>query len=274
MLTAGGLLPLFDARVQIHMIDVGQGDAFAIRSPRGRWLLVDAGPSSANFDAGKAQIVPFLLHHQAGRIEAIVLSHPHLDHFGGARAIEQLLPVSAIVDPGMPVASPPFDTLLRAAQGAHIPWLGARAGSRIEFDGVRMEFLSPDSVSLDPAADPNDFSASFRLSYGRFSALFLGDLYAQEEERMVQRYGAGLDVDVLKVAHHGSGSSSSEALLLAASPRVALVSVGRRNRYGHPHRITMARLEAVGARVFRSDQDGSVSIVADHNGRMTVRTAQ
>lgn len=273
-LTAGPLLPLADGTLQIHMIDVGQGDAFAIRSPRGRWLLVDAGPRSDKFDAGKARVVPFLLHHQASRLEVVVLSHPHLDHFGGLAAIAGRVRIGAIIDPAMPVASPDFDSLLAAVGRKHLPWLAARAGSVIEMDGMRLDFLAPDSVLLDPSADPNDFSSAFRLSYGRFSGLFLGDLYVEEEARLVAHYGGALDVDLLKVAHHGSSSSSSTQLLEATTPRLALVSVGRRNRYGHPAAGTLEKLAAIGAHTFRSDEDGSVSVLVHGDGRIAVRTRQ
>ena len=260
--------------IQVHMIDVGQGDAFAIRSPRGRWLLVDAGPSSRTFDAGKSRVVPFLLAHQAARIEAVILSHPHLDHFGGMLATMSQLHVRALIDPGLPVASRDFDHVLAAAQAHGLPWLVARPGSVLRLDGMTLEFLTPDSVLLDASLDANDYSAAFRLSYGHFSALFLGDLPERVEDEMVRRYGSAMDVDVLKVGHHGSGGSSGRELLAAATPQVALISVGRGNRYGHPDADAMARLEGIGARIFRTDQDGSVSVYAEEDGRIRVRTSQ
>ncbi|MGQ0813205.1 MAG: DNA internalization-related competence protein ComEC/Rec2 [Gemmatimonadota bacterium] len=268
------LLAAADRNLQIHMIDVGQGDALAIRSPRGRWLLLDAGPASDRHDAGKSQVVPFLLQHQASRVTAAILSHPHLDHFGGLRGVMQRMPVTAIIDPGMAVTSAQFDSLLAFAQQRRVPWLLARPRSRMNFDGVHIDFLAPDRVTLDAFADANEVSVAFLLSYGKFTGLFLGDLPAAVETDLVNRYGARLDVDLLKVAHHGSGGSSSEALLLATTPAVALVPVGRRNRYGHPHPKALERLGQVNARVFRTDRDGSVSVVVRGDGAMSVRTRQ
>lgn len=273
-LLAAPVLPWTERRLEIHMIDVGQGDAIAIRSPRGRWLLVDAGPVSDRFNAGKDQVVPFLLRHNAARIDAVVISHPHLDHFGGLRAIAERIDVGAVVDPGMAVANPAFDSLLAASQRGHRPWLVARPRTRITLDDVAMEFLAPDTVPLDAQADANEYSAVFRLSYGTFSALFVGDLPSAAEQRLLERFPDRLDVDLLKVGHHGSGGSSGEDFLLAASPAVALVPVGRRNRYGHPHEAALARLHAVGARVFRTDEDGNVSVSVSADGRMSVRTRQ
>lgn len=274
VLVAAPLVQTAGTTVQIHMIDVGQGDALAIRSPRGRWLLVDAGPRSETFDAGKARVVPFLLRHQADQILAVLLSHPHLDHFGGARSVIDRLRVGAVIDPGMPVTNPEFDSLIADAHRRATPWLAARAGTSLVMDGMRIDFLSPDSVALDGRADANDFSAAFRLTYGDFRALFLGDLYADMEQELIRRYGNALDVDLLKVAHHGSGGSSSPALLAVATPRLALVSAGRRNRYGHPNAGTLKRLRAAGATIFRSDVDGSVSVFATRTGAISVRTRQ
>lgn len=277
-----GLLPIVGMAVapgngralEIHMIDVGQGDAVALRSPAGRWLLVDAGPVSERYDAGKQQVAPYLLRHGAASLAAVLISHPHLDHFGGLRAIAERLRVDAIVDPAMAVTNAHFDSLLAAAQQRRIPWLHARPDTRIEFDGVSIEFLAPERVVLDARADANEVSAVFRLSFGEFSALFLGDLPATVEAELVTRVGAGLDVDLLKVGHHGSAYSSSAELLLATTPAVALVSAGRRNRYGHPHPAALNRLELAGARVFRTDRDGSVVVRATRDGTMTVRTRE
>jgi competence protein ComEC len=277
--TMAGLIPITVIQprttgMQIHMIDVGQGDAIAIRSPRGRWMLVDAGPASDKFNAGKSQVVSFLLRHQASQLSAVVISHPHLDHFGGLAAISERIRVGAVVDPGMAVTSAEFDSLLASAAKMKMRWLRAHTGGTIVFDGVRIQFLAPDAVPLDANADANEYSVVMRIDYGEFSALFMGDLPATRERALVERYGTRLDVDLLKVAHHGSGGSSSPELLMATSPDVALVPVGRRNRYKHPHAAAITRLEQAGARIFRTDEDGSVSVSIDDTGRMTVATRQ
>ena len=278
--TLAGLLPLTilapgaTQTLAIHMIDVGQGDALAIRSPRGRWLLIDAGPASDRFNAGKSQVVPFLLRHQASRVSAAIISHPHLDHFGGLAAVNERVSVGAVIDPAMAVPSVEYDSLLALAERTKLQWLRARTGSTIDFDGARLEFLAPEAVPLDAGADANEYSLVVRLDFGEFSALFMGDLPTAQERKLVQHYGERLDVDLLKVAHHGSAGSSSMELLMATSPDVALVPVGRRNRYRHPHPAALARLEQAGARIFRTDEDGSVTVRIDAAGRMTVATRQ
>ncbi|HUP90027.1 MAG TPA: DNA internalization-related competence protein ComEC/Rec2 [Longimicrobiales bacterium] len=262
------------APLEIHMIDVGQGDALAIRSPRGRWLLVDAGPASQKMDAGKRNVVPFLLRHNAHRVEAIVLSHPHLDHYGGVRAVLNAMGVGVIIDPTIPTGSVEFAKLLSIAERNHTPWLQAREHRTIEMDGMRIEFLAPDSIGVVGADAANDYSATFRLSYGKFTALFMGDTSCRGEEELLKNEQAALDVDLLKVGHHGSGTSSCAPFLEAVTPHLALISVGRKNRYHHPHPATLARLEGIGARVFRSDEVGSVSVKVTRNGRIAVSTSQ
>lgn len=259
--------------LEIHMIDVGQGDALAIRSPRGRWVLVDAGPASPRMDAGQRNVVPFLLRHNARRVEAIVLTHPHLDHYGGVRAVLGAIDVGVIIDPTMPTGSSEFAQLLTTAERRHTPWLQARVHRKLQMDGMSIEFLAPDSIDAVGADAANDYSATFRLTYGRFSALFMGDTSCRGEEILLRDFKA-LDADLIKVGHHGSGTSSCERFLQAVRPQLALISVGRKNRYHHPHPAALARLKAIGARIFRSDEAGSVSLKVARNGQIVVSTAQ
>lgn len=258
--------------LRIHAIDVGQGDALAIRSPAGRWILVDTGPRSDRYDAGRARVVPFLLRHGVRRLEALILTHPDADHIGGARAVLDAFDVGAIVDPGVPAGKTLYVQLLEDARRERVRWIAARRGRTIEIDGVRLRFLHPDGPSLDGTADANHYSVAFRLEYGDFGALFLGDIPTAVEETLVARYGDGLAAAVLKVAHHGSGTSTSEAVLAAARPEIALISVGRHNRYGHPHPAVIERLEERGIRILRTDRHGAIHLRAMRDGRLSVET--
>jgi competence protein ComEC len=255
--------------IDIHAIDVGQGDALAIRSPRGRWLLVDAGPKSDRYDAGAARVVPFLLRHGASSVEVLVLTHPHLDHVGGAAAVAEVLSTRIVLDPdsgrGVRAALGPNEFRNHVRQ-----WLAARPGMRLAFDGINIDVLHPDGSALANRPDPNDHSVVFRLGFGQFSALFSGDASASVEERIVNQYGELLDVDLLKVGHHGSLTSTGERWLQASSPRMALISAGRGNRYGHPAPEIVTRLERAGVQVFRTDRSGHVSLRAFRDGRTLV----
>lgn len=256
-------------RVEVHAIDVGQGDAFAVRTPRGRWILVDAGPRTPRSDAGRDRVAPFLQKRGVRRIEVLVLTHPDADHIGGAAAVLDAFDVGVVVDPGLAAGKTMFIDLLAAARSGRQRWIAARAGMRFRIDGVEVEFLYP-FPELDAPRDANDNSVVFRLTFGRFAALFLGDAPMAVEEQLVARYGNGLRAAVLKVGHHGSTTSTGDVLLAAARPEIALVSAGRRNRYGHPAPVVLRRLLHNEVRVLRTDELGSITVRAARDGRIRV----
>jgi competence protein ComEC len=260
--------------LEIHMIDVGQGDGIALRTPHGKWIVVDAGPASPTFDAGARRMVPYLMRQGVRTVDALIITHPDLDHFGGARALIEMLRIKTIYDPGIPVAKASYDSVLWSAARRATSWQQVRSGSRLVFDDVTLDFLHPDTVLLDASEAANDYSAVFRLTYGRFSALFLGDVSTAVEDALVQRYGRAVDVDLLKVAHHGSSTSTGAELLSQTTPRIALISVGRRNRYRHPNPQVIDRLLAAGAHVLRTDLQGSVSLQITVDGGITARVGQ
>lgn len=264
---------LDDGAVEIHMVDVGQGDAVAIRSPAHRWILVDAGPRDERYDAGERRVVPYLLRHDAGRLSLLVLTHADADHIGGAGAVLHALKVDAVMDPGLAAGKPMYLSTLASAQRGHIRWVPARAGRELDFDGAVLHVLYPREV-FDGTRNQNDVAVVFRLTYGRFSALFMADAPADVEARLASRYGADLGAEILKVGHHGSASSTSRALLDAARPQLALISVGRRNRYGHPAPSVLARLKRWSVRILRTDRDGSIIVRGFEDGRWESRTSR
>jgi competence protein ComEC len=252
--------------LEIHFIDVGQGDAVAIRTPADRWILVDAGPRDEEFDAGERRVLPFLRAHGVRRLEAMVLTHPHADHVGGAPAVLSALPVGRVIDPGLPAGTPWYLETLRAAEARRVPWAEARDGRTLTLDGVVVEFLWPRPGSLDFVADANKISAVIQVRYGSFAALLTGDAGEEEEAAILGRRPGGLRAQLLKAGHHGSRTSTSAALLDAARPGLVVVSAGRRNRYGHPAPETLRRLEARGIPVARTDREGTVSVRVPSGG--------
>ncbi|HYH80056.1 MAG TPA: DNA internalization-related competence protein ComEC/Rec2 [Longimicrobium sp.] len=264
------LLPLAAAPargLEIAFIDVGQGDAVAIMTPAGRWLLVDAGPWDEDFDAGSRRVLPWLRARGARRIEALVLTHPHLDHVGGAPAVLREIAVGRLIDPGLAFGTSVYRDVLRAAEERHVAWNAARRDRVLRIDGVELRFLWPAADVLDAPEDPNDISAVIQVRYGEFSALLTGDAPAFVEEALVRHYGDGLRSQLVKAGHHGSRTSTSDAWLRAVDPALAVISCGRRNRYGHPAPETMDRLRADGVQVARTDEDGTVVVHVAPGGR-------
>ncbi|MBR9990118.1 MAG: DNA internalization-related competence protein ComEC/Rec2 [Gemmatimonadetes bacterium] len=255
--------------VEIHAIDVGQGDAFAIRTPSGRWLLVDTGPRTARGDAGRDRVVPYMLGRGARRIEALILTHPDGDHIGGAEAVLAAFDVGLVIDPGLPAGKDIFVDLLAAARQSGQRWVAGREGVTFTVDGVAISVLYP-FVAIDGSPDANDNSVVFRLTFGSFAALFLGDAPMAVEDALVARHGTGLGGAVLKVGHHGSRTSTGDALLGAARPTIALISAGRKNRYGHPNPGVLDRLERYEVRVLRTDESGNFIVRAARNGSIDV----
>ncbi len=243
--------------VEVHMIDVGQGDAIAVRTPRGRWLLFDAGRGDDKRDAGRTTIVPYL-RARGGALALFVLSHPHADHAGGAASVFRAMMPAGYLDAAFAGGSAPYRLSLADARRLGIAWRRAGAGEIIDVDGVRLRILAPDSAWTVGLTDPNLASVVVRLEYRGATMLFTGDAEAAEEQWLLQRAPALLRADLLKVAHHGSGTSSTPEFLDAVRPRAALVSVAARNFYGHPDPSVMRRLSAVGAAVLRTDQLGTI----------------
>ena len=274
--------------LEVVFLDVGQGDSTFIRLPGGITMLVDAGPRVESpdytFDAGERVIVPFLRRKGIRRLDILVVSHGHDDHFGGAEAVLRSMPVGAVwgpplpeeVVPGQAVAarlrggeetvSPQFLDFIELIREKGIPYYAPKAGEVARLGPAEIEFFLPPPVPLQGTrSDSNNNSLVFRLQYRGIGFLFTGDVEAEgEKQAMAAARGSGrnLSATVLKVPHHGSNLSSTGEFLKAVSPRVAVIQVGT-NPYGLPGRETLARLEAARATVYRSDLDGAVVVETD-----------
>lgn len=253
-------------RLALHFLDVGQGDAAVIRTPRGRWIVVDAGPRFGEADAGRRVVVPFLRRRGVRYLDLLIVSHAHADHLGGAPAVVERYDVGLVAEPGRRVPDALYLEFLDLLASRGVRWRPARPGERIVLDGVTLSVLHPDTAWTGWGDDVNEDSVVLLLEYGSFQALFPGDAGFPAEERLRGHLGA---VDVLKVGHHGSAGSSGDGWLRELRPRIAVVSVGR-NTYGHPAPSAVARLHAAGAELWRTDRDGTVTVETDGTA-MTVR---
>ncbi|CAN5632897.1 DNA internalization-related competence protein ComEC/Rec2 [soil metagenome] len=251
------------AALELHFLDVGQGDAIAIRTPANRWVLVDAGPRSDQYDAGDRRVLPFLRAHGVRRLEAMVLTHPHADHIGGAAAVLRAMPVGRLIEPGLAVGSPIYLETLRAAEEREVPYALARSGRTITIDGVVLQLLWPEGELLDGVEDANEISAVLQLRFGNFAALLTGDVSEAVERALVAEHGDRLRSQLLKAGHHGSRTSTSAVVLDATQPELVVISAGRRNFYGHPAPEVMDRLARRGIQVARTDREGTVSVRTD-----------
>ena len=248
--------------LEVHVLDVGQGDALAIRSPRGRWFLMDAGGAWTSGDAGGTVVWPHL-RRIGGDVVHLALSHPHLDHIGGAATLLARAGIDTVWDGAFVSTSSAYRDVLRATQSHHAAWRRVVAGDSISFDGVRIDVLAPRRGWVDSLTNPNEASVILRLRYGDASLLLMGDAESGEEAWLVETYGSALRSDILKVGHHGSSTSSSDVLLGLVQPRVGIISVGTGNTYGHPTSSVLRKLDSLGIQVLRTDDDGTIVVSTD-----------
>jgi competence protein ComEC len=202
----------------------------------------------------------------------MVLTHPDMDHVGGAGAILREYPVGRVMDPGMAVGTGVFLDALEGAQAREVPWTVGVAGDSLDLDGVAIRVLWPpeEKGEIGEAEGANGASLVLEVRLGSFSALLTGDAPAEVEETLLPRL-LSPSIQVLKLGHHGSRTSTSPELLERITPEVALVSAGLRNRFGHPHAAVLRRLEARGVKVYRTDQDGTLTLQARKDGSYRVR---
>jgi competence protein ComEC len=255
------------ARLSVLFLDVGQGDAAVIRFPNGKTLLLDAGPRSPYTDAGMYTILPLLQRNRIRRLDGILITHPDSDHLGGLPAILRNVDVGRIIHCGLAHGSALYAETVALIDSLEIPYSAARTGDTLAFDSsTRVHILHPDRPL--PDEKPNASSIVMRLQYGRTAFLMMGDAEAAAERTIVRRYGDLLDVDVVKIGHHGSETSSTPILASRAfgSDPIAIISVGKRNRYGLPDSSVVRKLFKEGALVRRTDRHGAVWLESDGSG--------
>jgi competence protein ComEC len=248
-------------------LDVGQGDSALVDLPDGQAIVIDGGGIVGSpVDTGTRVVAPTLRQRRRSRIAAVVLSHPHPDHFTGLVSGLDAVSVGALWDTGQGEregARGGYASLLANMRRARVPVLrpDTLCGTRM-LGGAEVEVLAP-CPGPSPDRGPNDNSLVLRVAFGRRAFLFVGDSEHAAEADLVALGGGRLRADVLKVGHHGSRTSTSRAFLDAVAPRFAIISVGLRNRFGHPHPNTLATLRDAGVKVFRTDADGAVMAWTD-----------
>lgn len=241
-----------DGTLEVHYIDVGQGDAALLLTDEGA-VLVDSGTGESG------ENVAAYVAARTNTIDYMFLSHPHEDHIGGASDVIETVEVKNIIMPDMAADSLTFDRLLDAVENSGASLTRARAGDTYSLDGIEIELLSPSAE--DDYGEANNMSIVMRADFGNTSFMFVGDAESEVERALLDR-GLVRKCNVLKVGHHGSQTSSTEAFIEALSPEIAVISCGR-NSYGHPHAETLSRLREHGADIFRTDRDGTVVIISD-----------
>jgi competence protein ComEC len=251
----------------LHFLDVGQGDGAVLRTPAGRWILIDAGPISDAGDAGRRVVVPFLARHGARQLALAFVSHAHADHLGGVPSVLQRFHAGVVIEPGEQVPDPLYYRFLEQLSAEAIPWHTGRRGEHFRLDSLDFTILHPDPNWTGWGEDLNEDSLVLLIEYHDFEVVFAGDAGFPAEQEMRSRIRR---VDLLKIGHHGSRGSTSNEWLDSLRPESAIISVGH-NNYGHPAPETLSRLRQHGVAVWRTDQDGTVNVTTDGH-RMTIQS--
>lgn len=248
--TRADLMP--GSAMTVHFIDVGQADSIFIELPEGKTMLVDAG---GNSDGEK--VCDYIRSCGGGKIDYLVGTHPHADHIGGMDDVIREFEIGEFYMPKVSANTKTFEDVLDAAAEKEMKIKTAKAGKYIfETESASCRILSP---AEEKYSGLNEYSAVLMLSCGNVNFLLTGDAEAENEYAISGNIGA----DVLKVAHHGSSSSSTEAFLKRVNPDYAVISVGADNKYSHPSDEVVKRLSQCGAKILRTDVNGDIIIETD-----------
>ncbi|MHB9038836.1 MAG: ComEC/Rec2 family competence protein [Armatimonadota bacterium] len=249
--------------MDVTVMDVGEGLCVVLRAPSGKVMVMDCGTSSwrNNEAVGESVVVPYLRHLGRDSIDVAVLSHPHSDHVSGFARLLKAMPAKLVLDIHAKHASPFYKHFLQQVRKSGATYRIARRGQKIEMgDGVIVEVLHPDPNAH--YSDLNNNSIVLRVVYRNVAVLLAADA-GEEAEREIIDSGAAVRAQVLQVGHHGSRESSSMEWLAKVKPAIAIISCGKWNNYGHPSAEAVDRLKSCGARVYRTDRCGAVTISTD-----------
>jgi beta-lactamase superfamily II metal-dependent hydrolase len=276
LLLAAGLLAWQPARaapapapLRIDFIAVGQGDAALVTSPTGKTVLIDGGPREA-----APKLTAALRERHVTAIDIVLLTHPHEDHLGGLASVLRAFPVRMFMAGPSGHDSKVYQQLLETIEERKVPLRNAQRNRTIDIGGgATITLLSPPDPPISRSrSDVNANSVVVRLDYRAVGVLFAADA-ERETERWLLASSARLPAQILKVAHHGGRYSSTPAFLRAVAPQAAVISVGAANEYRHPTPETLSRLERLPARIYRTDQDGTVTVETD-GARIQMTTAR
>ena len=265
----------FPGQLEVVFLDVGQGDSIYIQTPAGKSILLDAGGkpsySLSSADPGERVLIPFLQYKRIRKLDAVIVSHPHEDHFAGFAAVLEKTPVRLMLTNASQGDTELYSSLLESALGKNIPREIIKAGDRVVLEpSLEMRVLSPpDRLFSGTDSDENNNSLLLQLVYKDISFLFAGDLESAAVSTLL-REDPPMRSQVIKIPHHGADLPEAPDLLEHVNPAAAVLTVGK-NSFGHPHPATLAALEEKNIKIYRTDQHGAITMRT--NGRkLTVKT--
>jgi len=246
-------------KLVVNFFDVGQGDSIFIKTPNNQKILIDGGPDNGVL-AKLGKNLPFY----DKEIDLMILTHPHSDHLVGLVEVLKRYKVKKIISTGVIHATPEYLAWLEEIKEQKIPLEIAIAGQVLDFGNeTKMEILYPlENLAGQSVDDLNNTSIVSKLTFKNNSFLFMGDAEATAEEKLIAS-GADLKADILKIGHHGSKNATSESFLEKVDPQSAVISVGAKNKFGHPSGLVVNRLKREGIEILRTDERGDIKFLGD-----------
>ncbi len=238
--------------LKVHFLDVGQGDSIFIELPTNETILIDASIKDAS-----DKIIKYLKEENVSKIDYVFATHPHSDHIGGMSAVIKAFDIGQIYMPKAVTTTKTYENLLLTIKDKNLKIKTAKAGNTIiDTDDLKLVVLAPNQDSYESL---NNYSIVLKLTYKEKSFLFMGDAETLSEKEIT----GDVEADVLKVGHHGSRTSTSQAFLNKVNPSYAVISVGLNNDYKHPHQEVLDRLEKKNIKIYRTDQNGDIIFTTD-----------
>jgi len=249
-------------KLSVDFFDVGQGDSIMIQTPGRDKILIDGGPDNSILEK-----IGRVLSFDDRAIRMLIVTHPDSDHLAGAVEVAKDYNIGMILVNGKECATKICGEFAKIIKEKKIKLVVAKPGQKIDFgNGVKMDiFVPPASAAAAGKADDNNFSIISRLAFGADSLLFTGDAEAKEEADLLN-FWPNLTAEVLKVGHHGSKNSTGSTLLEKIKPKLSVISVGAKNRYGHPTIEALDRLKKIGSEIFRTDLAGDIKMESEGKG--------
>ena len=245
-----------EGNLEVHFIDVGQGDAILVKSDE-EFMLIDAGK---NVDGDL--VVNYLKGQNVKKLKYVIGTHPHEDHIGGLDNVIDVFDVEKVIMPNVIHTTKTFEDVLDSIINKGLKITPAKSGDKYYLGESEVLILAPNKVEYD---NLNNYSVVTKLTHGNTSFIFTGDAEEISEKEMIEVYKDNLKSDILKVGHHGSTTSTSQEFLDAVRPKEAIISLGKDNTYGHPHKEIIDRLEANNIIIYRTDLEGTIIAKSDGN---------
>ena len=260
------ILSRFSTSIKVHFIDVGQGDATLIVTPLGKTILIDGGGSTNNYDVGKNILLPYLLDRGITRINYMIISHFDTDHVDGLKCVLENIRVDKVVISKQAEKYEEYINIVEIIKRKNIDVIVVKVNDSLNIEkDVLIEILYPENKLK--FSDINNNSIVAKLIYKKFSILFTGDIEKDAEKILIKNYKTTnkLQSTIIKVPHHGSNTSSTEEFIENVKPQIALIGVGKNNKFGHPSDIVIKTLKKFKVKIYRTDECGEITVESDGN---------